>query len=40
MERIVSPGEVSFGDQVVINKHTYTVKSTFGPDRIGTSKKL
>jgi len=36
MELIVSPGEVSYGDQVVINRHTYTVKSTFGPDRIGT----
>jgi hypothetical protein len=36
MERIVSPGDISYGDQVVINHHTYTVKSTFGPDRIGT----
>ena len=36
MEKIVSPSEVSYGDQVVINHHLYTVKSTFGPDRIGT----
>jgi hypothetical protein len=36
MEKIVSPSEVSYGDQVVINRHTYTVKSTFGPDNIGT----
>ena len=36
MEKIVSPEQVSYGDQVVINHHTYTVKSTFGPDRIGT----
>lgn len=36
MDRTVSPAEITFGDQVVINSHVYTVKSTFGPDRIGT----
>lgn len=36
MDRTVSPSEITFGDQVIINNHLYTVKSTLGPDRIGT----
>lgn len=36
MDRKVSPAEITFGDTVVINQHSYLVKSTFGPDSIGT----